>query len=185
MKRIGWIVLSAVVYFSCNQQQQVNDNGNLRKALPDSTDVLNASVELMLNDYYAAKIGFVEQNDSLIIKAARQLMAKADSLPVNLLQGDSLLVNNVIVLKESFSAELKGLVEEKDREEMKRDFNSVTEQLLDFLKAIRYKRTAVWYFYCEQTFNNAGAGWLDSSHKIINPYSSSSQPLCGIVKDSL
>jgi hypothetical protein len=150
-----------------------------------NSDVFNRSFGKVMDDYYALKDNFIAENDSLINLSARNLMVSADGLQLNELKADSNIVATAKTYADGISAEIKGLLGEKDREAKRKSFQMVGDQLYDLIRTVQYDRAIVYHPFCPMAFNDQGANWLSNSPEIRNPYIPKKMLTCGEVKDSI
>ncbi len=171
--------------------------GNEHKAAEENIPVIalgksanptafNLPFDTLLNNYYGLKDGLVDEKDSETINTwARALMVSVDSLPVTKLKADSTLINTITAHTLSISSELKGLIGEAGMEEKRKEFQIVSDQLYDLIRAVQYDRTIIYHVYCATAFTDQGAYWLSKTRQIRNPYIPKKMIGCGEIKDSI
>ncbi len=147
--------------------------------------VFNQSFQEILTAYYSLKDQLIAQNDSTINQSARALRVATDSLKLNECKADSVVLSTAQTYTKGISSELTGLLGETDRNEKKKSFQLISDQLYDLIRTLRYDQAVIYHIYCASAFPDQGAGWLNYSPRIHNPYEPILQPDCGVIKDSL
>ncbi|NCI49990.1 DUF3347 domain-containing protein [Sediminibacterium roseum] len=150
-----------------------------------NSEVFNRSFGLLLTHYYDLKDNFITEQDSAIAKAARGLVAAADSLKIGELKGDTMIIATAKTYALGISAEAKGLLGEKTLDGKRKSFQMISEQLYDLVRTVRYDRAVIYHDYCPMAFNDQGAHWLSNTRDIRNPYIPKQMINCGEVKDSI
>jgi hypothetical protein len=170
-----------------------NDKAAETSAQPDAptartsqhSAAFNQEFKTFLSAYYDLKESFVAENDTAIQSKAMALQTLTDSLAFpDLNAPDSVLAQSKL-FKESILADLKGLLGEKDREEKRKAFEVVSEQVYGLAQAVQYDQEVVYRQFCPMAFNDKGAVWLSNVSDIRNPYLPKTMLHCGEVKDSL
>ncbi len=151
------------------------------------SDSFNLAFGKMLDSYFQLKDNFIAENDTLIAQQAVALMSDVAAAAVGFreMKADAAVVSTAHSYAVSISAELKSIVSEPDREERRKSFQVVSEQIYDLIRTVRYDRAVVYHQYCPMAFNDAGAFWLSNSSDIRNPYLPKKMLTCGEVKDSI
>ena len=150
-----------------------------------NSEAFNQSFELVLTNYYALKDDFVAEKDTAINRRASALMLSVDSLKLAELKGDTNIIATAKTYTAGISAELKGLVGEKELEAKRKSFQMVGDQLYDLIRTVQYDRAVIYHQYCPMAFNDQGANWLSNTAAIRNPYIPKKMLECGEVKDSI
>jgi hypothetical protein len=149
------------------------------------SDVFNISFKAALDQYYALKDAFIAEKDGAIDSAATKLIPLLDSIQLGEAGVDS---NTLVAAKQSIAglkAELKGLLGENKRDEKRKAFEMLGEQLYLLIRTIQYDNEVVYHQFCPMAFNDKGATWLSNSSDIRNPYLPKTMLHCGEVKDSI
>ena len=179
------IILLVVACGSKDRKVNLESKPEAPLSIANKDELFNQSFGKLLNDYYQLKDNFITEDDSLITYYANNLMTDADSLKFKELKADSAIVLTAKSGAESMSGELKGLLGEKNMEEKRRSFYTLSEELYDLIRTVQYDKQTVYHFHCPMAFNSAGATWLSNSPEIKNPYLPKKMPTCGEVTDSL
>ena len=149
--------------------------------------VFNQSFGEVMDAYFYLKDNFIKENDSLINGFAKQLMKATDSIKFNELKDDATIIETAKSFAQGISAELKGLVGEKDIKNKRKSFNMVTDQVYNLIRTVKYDRQIIYHQHCPMAFEEGdmNAFWLSKSSEIQNPYLPKKMPTCGDVVDSL
>jgi hypothetical protein len=153
----------------------------------------NTAFSLFLNDYYSLKDALVEWDSVKADQAAYALAAKADSLPLKQLKGDSDIVITAQSLAASVSSEAKGFMGESGLEAKRGAFNMLTDEMYNLIRTVRYDGETIYHIRCPMAFKDSVEGfWLSNSSRIMNPYLGNKHPVyknkmlgCGEVVDSV
>ncbi len=185
MKR--YVFYAAVLFLAAcggsDEKAKVEEQPQGPLAKSANSDAFNQSFGKMLNDYYSLKDNFIAEKD--IDAAAKTLQVSVDSLKLDELKGDTNIIATAKTYAMGISAELVGLVGEKDLEAKRKSFQMVSDQLYDLVRTVQYDRSVVYHQYCPMAFNDQGANWLSNSSEVRNPYIPKKMLTCGEVKDSI
>jgi Cu(I)/Ag(I) efflux system membrane fusion protein len=184
------IVTALFMLAACaNKDGKVSTNveGEHQSPLAQSKNsaAFNASFGKLMSSYYNLKDNFISEKDSAIALYATQLMKDADSLALNELKADSNIVSTAKADAGSISAELNGLLGEKNLEGKRKSFQMVSDELYDLIRVVQYDVEVVYHQFCPMAFNDQGANWLSNSSDIKNPYLPKKMLSCGEVQDSI
>lgn len=151
------------------------------------SDSFNLAFGKMLDTYFQLKDQFIAENDTLIAAKTVALITDVAGTAGEFgeLNTDSAVASTARTYAVSISSELKAVLAENDREERRKSFQIVSEQIYDLIRTVRYDRAVVYHQYCPMAFNDAGAFWLSNSSDIRNPYLPKKMLICGEVKDSI
>src|SRR5581483_12244271 len=119
---------------------------------------------------YRLKDNFVAENDSAVLRYAKDVSADADSLDISGLKLDQANAPLGESLPKSISAEAQGLLGEKDISGQRKSFEMISNQLYALIRVVRYDRQVIYHDYCPMAFGEQGATWLSDSAGIRNPY---------------
>ncbi len=186
IKKLGYGVLLLLAACGGSDQKAKLEN-QVQAPLTRSanSDAFNRSFGKVMTDYYSLKDNFVAENDTAINQLAKSMIISVDSIQLDALKGDTNIVATARTYTQGISAELKGLLGEKDREEKRKSFQMVGEQLYDLIRTVQYDQAIVYHDFCPMAFNDQGANWLSNSRDIKNPYIPKKMLTCGEIKDSI
>lgn len=184
---IGALVLSAGLYSCQNNTPAATETA---AAAPQAlqapyTQQYYDSLGRVMDAYHQLSAALVKSDTSAASSAAILLKQHVDSLPVQLLQMDSARLAGIAGITGSISAELAGLLGEKDIEGKRGEYQMVSDMLYDLIKATGYKGHTVYRQYCPMAFDDKGAYWLSETRNIVNPYFGDKMLECGSTNDSL
>lgn len=156
----------------------------LRKA---NSKAFNESFNYLLKAYFNLKDQFIAEKDTGIAQTARLLMLASDSLQLSQLQfqGDSNLINTAKTYTEGISAEIQGLLREKDLSAKRRSFQMISDQLYDLIRTVQYNQIVLFHYYCANSFDDQGAYWISQISDGKNPYSPKLNTPCAEIRDTL
>jgi len=162
-------------------------------AISGKTDAFTTGMSSLMTTYYSLRDAFVNWDTVAVNKAATEIQAKADGLPIGDFKADINLVNTAKSFSESVSAEAKGIVGETNIEQKRRSFHTLSEHLYNLIRTVQYTGEVIYHQRCPMAFNDdEEAFWLSNSNKIMNPYLGTSHPKykasmlhCGDISDSL
>ena len=162
-------------------------------AITGKSDAFTAGMADLMTTYYGMKDAFVNWDTTAANRAATEIQAKAQALPMSELKADSSIIKTAKDFSESIIAEAKGLLGENNIEQKRRSFHLLSEHLYNLLRTVRYSGETVYHQKCPMAFNdNEEAYWLSNRSEIVNPYLGTSHPKykdkmldCGEVTDSL
>lgn len=185
----GFLICSlALVFAACGSSDQKPEEvyqPQVPLAKSVNPPVFNASFEAVLTHYFALENGFVAEDDSLIAQSGRALLQAADSLKLDSLKADTLIITTAKTYASGISSEVMGLLGEQDLAGKRKSFQIIGNQLYDLIRTVQYDRQVIYHFYCASSFNDQGAGWLNNTRQIKNPYIPKKMISCGELKDSL
>ncbi len=187
MKNLALPILLLFLY-ACNSTDQkapLAFESTVLTGKAGQSEAFNQSFKMVLHAYYDLKDQFVAENESAIQLSANQLLKEIDSLPTKELKGDTAVVSTAQSYIDGISAEIKGLLGEKEVEAKRKSLQMISEQLYDLIRTVQYDQDKIYLTYCPMAFNNDGASWLSNSSTIRNPYLPKTMLNCGEVRDSI
>jgi Cu(I)/Ag(I) efflux system membrane fusion protein len=181
------IFLVITAFFACNQSAKQptaakSESGPLQA--PYATEFYD-SLQITMDAYYDLTDGLSQGNVTYADKWAAILKQHIDSLPLGRLRMDSAKLGAISMATGSISAELAGILGEKELEEKRAGFEAVSDMLYDLIQSTGLKGKTVYRQYCPMAFNDRGAYWLSKSSKLQNPYFGNGMLGCVEVTDSL
>ena len=158
-----------------------------------NTSTFNIAFGALMDDYYALKDALVEWDSLKADQAAYVLARKADSLPIGQIKGDSDIVNTAKSFTVAVGGDAKGLVGRGNIEEKRKGFNTLTDDLYNLIRTVRYDVGVIYHDRCPMAFGDSIEGfWLSNSARIMNPYLGKKHPFykakmlgCGEIVDSM
>lgn len=157
--------------------------------------VFNESFEKLLNTYFSLKQALTDYDTTKANAAARELATAADGLKVSEIKGDTTgaIKETAKMYAGNIGNSARGLVTEADLVTKKRGFKSISDDLYDLSRTVKYDRIVLFHQHCPMAFNDTEeASWLSSSSEVVNPYLGNKHPKykdkmlhCGDITDSL
>lgn len=189
MKSAIALIIVAVL-LSCSGQndkitQELKGSNQVALTKLKNSAAFNASFNEVMEAYFSLKNNFIAEKDSGIAQSSRALMRAADSLKLNELKADSNLIITARTYSEGISAELIGLLGEKDLLAKRRSFQMVSDQLYDLIRTVQYDQTLLYHAYCGNAFDDQGAYWLTKPQDEKNPYIPHAAKACYEIKDTI
>ena len=161
------------------------------------TDDFNQSMMTAMNSYYALTEAFVNWDTAKINSSLAEFKTSVDSIRIQEMEKDSAIYPTVQSQWESIKAEIVGMQADTGLYEKKEDLNSLSQQMFDLLRIVKYDAAKVFYQECPMALNNyeTAAFWLSTegdSKKRRNPYLGLYDPkygramlTCGSTRDSI
>ncbi|MCX6337795.1 MAG: DUF3347 domain-containing protein [Bacteroidetes bacterium] len=178
-----------LVSCSCQNEKKEVESATKQEVLLKTTNsnAFNESFNNLLKAYFNLKDQFIAEKDTGIAQTARLLMLASDSLQLSQLQfqGDSNLINTAKTYTEGISAEIQGLLGEKDLSAKRRSFQMVSDQLYDLIRTVQYNQIVLFHYYCANSFDDQGAYWISQISDGKNPYSPTINTPCAEIRDTL
>jgi Cu(I)/Ag(I) efflux system membrane fusion protein len=169
-----------------NEKQQVESTTKQQAFLKTTnSNAFNESFKSLLNAYFNLKDQFIAEKDSGVNQSARLLKLASDSLQLTQLQGDSNLINTAKTYTEGISAEIQGLLGEKDFSAKQRSFQMVSDQLYDLIRIVQYNQMVLFHYFCPSSFDDQGAYWISQIPDGKNPYSPKLKTPCAEIRDTI
>lgn len=144
------------------------------------TPAMAASMDSFLQAYYSLKDAFVETDSAVVLRAASQLAARANDLPLDKINDPS----KKEAVKEgvdSLHIEIAGLAKDSSIKDMRETFKLISGVSYNLIKTVGLKGITVYRTYCPM----ADGYWLSNSAAIRNPYYGHEMINCGEVKETL
>jgi hypothetical protein len=138
----------------------------------------NQSVENTLQGYYQLTEAFVNWDTAGVVKLAREVFNKIDSLPVNEIKVSDQRKAGVTLMEAK--NDLNVMMLSNTITEKRHGLNGLTEHLFDFLNTAHYDHQKIYLQQCPMAFNDEEPGvWLSAADSIRNPYMGLHHPRYG------
>jgi Cu(I)/Ag(I) efflux system membrane fusion protein len=153
---------------------------NFREATPEE---FRAQLAALAKNYLTLKDAFVQTNAQSASENARLMMEKLEEVNMSLLKGDA----HMYWMDQLSAIQNHGdkVSKIQDIESQRKQFNFLTDALVNSLKAFGVSDDTFYIQYCPMAFNNKGADWISDVKEIRNPYFGDKMMKCGVVKDTL
>jgi hypothetical protein len=153
----------------------------------------NEQVHRALGDYDVVKESLVNWDSVNVKLQAAKLQGSLDAISFEEIKKDPTIYETVISMKENFKNDLDGIRNAPSFTESRRSFHSLSQNLYDLLRTIRYDGSDIYLQECPMAFNDDEAAvWLSTTSAVRNPYLGLHHPKyhsgmlkCGGPKDSL
>lgn len=199
MKKILLLVVLALVgvaawyYFETRPKPEVETQQTKALVVSQYSDTFNTSVQNMLDHYYALSEAFVNWDSAAVTSHASQLQQSFSNLAITELQKDSMIYETAASYKEPVNKNLATIAGNNNLGQKRLAFNSLSQNLYDLLRTVRYDNEKIYVQQCPMAFNDTETGtWLSKEEEIRNPYLGKHHPKykagmleCGEVKETL
>jgi len=157
----------------------------------------NQSIEKALTAYYTLTESFVNWDTTKVSSSLASFKAAVDSINIPEMQKDSAIYETAKTQWESIKAEVTGMQADTSLYERREDLNSLSQQMFDLLRIVKYDAAKIYYHECPMALNNyeSSAFWLSTNgetEKRRNPYLGLHDPkygkamlTCGMTRDSI
>lgn len=199
MKKILLLVVLALIgvaawyYFETRPKPEVETQQTQALVVSQYSDSFNTSVQNMLDHYYALSEAFVNWDTAAVTNHAGQLQQSFSNLALTELQKDNMIYETAASYKEPFNKNIATIAGNNSLEQKRLAFNSLSQNLYDLLRTVRYDNQKIYVQQCPMAFNDTETGtWLSKEEDIRNPYLGKHHPKykagmleCGEVKETL
>ncbi len=155
----------------------------------------NLSVNKIVTDYYGLSEAFVGWDSTTLNTKAKQFESDLEAMRLENKEKDSIdqVANS---FTDNVAMDLKNLQSGNNLSEKRKTFNSLSQNMYDLLRTLKYDDKKVFLQLCPMAFGDTGSGlWLSPSgedEQRRNPYLGLHHPkyksgmlTCGETKDSL
>jgi len=200
MRRFLFLLLiigaSVAVWFFVFKKDNKRDKGPKQAPIAQSkySAAFNKSVDDALNSYYQLSEAFVNWDSVKAATAATELNAGLEAVKWDELSKDTTGIGTSAKGSvDNAKADIVTIKQAGDLEAKRRGFQSLSNNLYDFLRVIQFDASKVYWQECPMAFNDdETANWLSDKKQIRNPYLGLHHPkyhsgmlACGETKDSL
>ena len=157
----------------------------------------NQSMNKALEAYYTLTESFVNWDTAKVSSSILSFEAAVDSIRIPEMQKDSAIYETANTQWESIKAEIDGMKADTALYAKREDLNSLSQQMFDLLRIVKYDVSKVYYHECPMALNNyeSSAFWLSDKGEMNtrrNPYLGLHDPkygkgmlTCGLTRDSI
>jgi hypothetical protein len=153
----------------------------------------NEQIHQALADYDAVKENLVNWDSTNLKPLVTKLGTSLNALSFEEVKKDPMIYETVVSMKDNFRNDLDGMQNAPNLTESRRSFHSLSQNIYDLLRTIRYDGSAIFLQECPMAFNDDEAAvWLSTTNAVRNPYLGLHHPKyhsgmleCGGPKDSL
>ncbi len=140
----------------------------------------NGYIDHIMNDYLAVKNALIAGKGAVVQQKAKALFADFSSLP----DGKSVAPDKQGIVNKyntKLAFDSRHMSETTDIDHQREHFASLSNNLYEFLKAMKMNTTTVYEDYCPMK----KAYWLSESKEIKNPYFGDKMLTCGKVSETI
>lgn len=153
----------------------------------------NQSIDSFLSNYYRLTEAFVNWDSLNVTQSANQLNTALGNVKWNELQQDTAIYQTASSYSDVFKNDLATLTGTADLTTKRHSFHSLSQNLYDMLRTVKYDKEKLYLQQCPMAFNENEEGlWLSKNEAIRNPYMGLHHPKykggminCGETKDTL
>lgn len=161
------------------------------------TDSFNHSVMNAMDAYYRLTESFVNWDTAKVNSSLTEFKIAVDDIRIAEMEKDTAIYPTVQSQWESIKAEIMGMQADTGLYAKREDLNSLSQQMFDLLRIVKYDAAKVFYQECPMALNNyeSSAFWLSSqsaNKERRNPYLGLYDPkygramlTCGTTRDSI
>jgi len=200
MRRLLFILLmvgvTVAVWFVVFRKKDGKDEGPKQQPIAQSkySAGFNHSISKAMDSYYILSEAFVNWDSTKVNAQAASLSQQLDSIQWNELNTDTTgIATTAKSSVDNVKNDIQTLLQQNEMEAKRRNFQSLSNNLYDFLRVVQYDAEKVYLQECPMAFNDdETAQWLSDKPQIRNPYLGLYHPkygkgmlVCGETKDSL
>lgn len=185
-----------IVYFGFIRKNGGSDSGSKQAAITVSqhSQAFNASMQKMMDNYYAMTEDFVNWDTIAINKHSAELKTAVDEIKLDDLQKDTLIYKTALGSVDNIKNELIGMTGAPNIYEKRASLSLLSNQLYDLLRIVRYDAAKVYLQECPMALSNyeTAGNWLSKTDEVRNPFLGNNDPKygnkminCGEPKDTL
>ncbi len=141
-------------------------------AVSKHSTAFNASVATVLNNYNAIAENFVKWDSAASASAATSLLQSLQNVKLDELKKDSSAIyETAVVFVENAKGDAQTIASEKSIRPQREAFNSMSDNLYQFLNTVNYDGQTLYLQECPMAFDDTkSAIWLSQKEEIRNPY---------------
>jgi hypothetical protein len=165
---ISFAIIIGVSIFGCSSgTEKSEENSDKREEVQSS----KTEGKTIIEDYLQIKEALVLTNGEAASVAAEKL---TKSLPDEQDELLTRILNDAIKIASS-----------KDTEYQREIFNTLSENIYEFVKSSNTNSQTLYKQFCPMAFNNTGAFWLSAEEEVNNPYFGDKMLHCGVVRETI
>lgn len=192
---VGLAILGVVSWYIWETRKKPKDE--VPEQLPVAVSRYSAdfitSIDTALSKYYTLSEFLVRWDSTRVNSQAEELKKSLEDVKLEELRKDTLIHQTAVSYTETLQSNLDAFIQKKDLTAKRQSFNSLSQNLYDLLRTVRYDGGKVYLQECPMAFYDTVAGiWLSKTAPIRNPYLGLYHPKyrsgmleCGETMDSL
>lgn len=162
-------------------------------AVSNHSAAFNKSVSETMQAYYGLSDALVAWDTAKVASQTSLLQQRLSALSLEDLKKDSLVYQSALPGLQSAKGNVSAIASAQSLEQKRRNFHTLSQNMYDLLRTVRYDDAKVYLQECPMAFNDEeSANWLSNVAEIRNPYLGMHHPKyksgmleCGEVKDSI
>ncbi len=167
--------------FAVDASAQLSGNYSMMSVPEDkSMEVPTAFIDqltVVVNKYFDVKNALVESNPVSAASAAKEVEKALRLVDMKLLDNEA--HQEWMSLMRPMERGTSGISTKTDVEEMRKDFELLSDHLIEAVERFGVNSDKVYRAYCPMAFDDKGAYWLSEFEAIKNPYFGASMLRCG------
>ncbi|MCU0356649.1 MAG: efflux RND transporter periplasmic adaptor subunit [Cyclobacteriaceae bacterium] len=167
--------------FAVDASAQLSGNYSMMSVPEDkSMEVPTAFIDQLtavVNKYFDVKNALVESNPVSAASAAKEVEKALRLVDMKLLDNEA--HQEWMSLMKPMERGTSGISTKTDVEEMRKDFELLSDHLIEAVERFGVNSDKVFRAYCPMAFDDKGAYWLSEFEAIKNPYFGASMLRCG------
>lgn len=190
------IIGAGYIYFTYFQGGKKGPRGPkpVPVAVSKHSPAFNASVQQVLDQYFALSEALVNWEAADVNAAGEKLKSALDSLKIDELKSDTTgIYESALDPVSNARGSLDALLAAGDWEPRRRAFRDLSENLRLLIIVVRYDQGKLYWQECPMAFNDSEpANWLSPTENVRNPYLGTQHPKykdemleCGAPRDTL
>jgi hypothetical protein len=202
MRKIALLLILALAgvatwYFLVTKKKPKDETPTLQaETVSKHSDSFNLSVNKALTTYYALSESFVNWDSTAVNKQTDSLKSFLGNIHFDDLKDDTSIYQTAVTYQGTFTNDIENIRQQADITAKRRAYNSLSQNMYDLLRVVKYDGGKVFLQECPMAFNDTeSALWLSqygADEKRRNPYLGLYHPkykdgmlTCGETKDSL
>ena len=149
------------------------EEGGKPKAIVVSkhSEAFNTQIATTLNDYYKITEHFIAWDSMATGTATNALIRDLENTVLDELKRDTAIYLTAQSFIDNAKANAQTMAAEKGIRQQREAFNSLTDNLYQFLNTVKYDREKLYLQECPMAFDDTKAGqWISQHDAIRNPY---------------
>lgn len=149
-------------------------------AVSQHSQDFNKSFDALITNYYQMTEKFVNWDEPAIQTTAASVLQSLDSLQMDELKKDTLIFETANSYWTNARQAVQNIQTKEDLEAKRRALNTLSENLYNLVRTVRYDQAKLYWQQCPMAFNDTESGfWLSETDVVRNPYLGTKHPKYG------
>ncbi len=149
-------------------------------AVSQHSEAFNKSFNALITNYYQLTETFVNWDVPAIQSTAARVLQSLDSLQMDDLKKDTLIFETANSYWNNAKQAVQNIQAKKDLEAKRRSLNTLSDNLYNLVRTVRYDQAKLYWQQCPMAFNDTESGfWLSETDAVRNPYLGTKHPKYG------